>query len=55
MKVLVEYGGESLCYAIYAYEDDECFGDYGNAECGVWIDYKPDGKMYVTDVYVVGF
>lgn len=52
--VLVEYGGEKYCYAVYAYEDDERFGDYGNSDAGVWLDYEPDGEMYVTDAYKVG-
>jgi len=55
--VLVEYGGENMAYAVYAYEDDERFGDYGNSDAGVWIDYNFDedgNASYVTDVYEVG-
>lgn len=52
--VLVEYGGEEYRYAVYAYEDDERFGDYGNSDAGVWLDYESDGEMYVTDAYKVG-
>lgn len=56
--VLVEYGGgfggKYPSYAVYAYEDDERFGDYGNSDAGVWLDYESDGEMYVTDAYKVG-
>ena len=56
--VNVEYGGMREPYAVYAYEDDVRFGNYGNSDAGVLINYEFDEDgyaSYVTDVYVVGF
>ena len=39
-------------FEVWAYNDDPRFGDYGEADAGIFVEYDKDG--YVTDIYTVG-